>query len=326
VTLTARSEAVSSTVQVVVSSVCSCSVQFGAIDRIDSVADAKGGFVYKVDRARYTLSSIPLGDRVTFSAAARASDGYVLGPAAVSLASSSWAVLKPVTVQSGRAELKAFEAVAPGKAAVAASFYGKHAQETATVVGPAAHLVLNPALPEVQAGQTLQTSAAAVDAGGTSVTLPGPVAWASDHPTIFTVDPTSGLITGVSPGDGVLRATSGTIAGAAPVRVLPAPVATVTVTPSSDSKPPGSTLLLTATPHDAAGNVLTGREVRWTTSSTAVAAVDQNGIVTAGTAGEATITATSEGKSGTATVYVPAPSTPPATTGATTGVAVRVYW
>src|SRR5207247_9313137 len=53
-----------------------------------------------------------------------------------------------------------------------------------------------------------------------------------------------------------------------------------------------------------AGNVLTGRGVAWTSSNTAIATVSAAGLVTGVAAGSATITATSEGQSGTASVTV----------------------
>src|SRR5207247_11057388 len=55
---------------------------------------------------------------------------------------------------------------------------------------------------------------------------------------------------------------------------------------------------------DANGNVLTGRTVTWTTSSTTIATVSASGLVTGVAVGSATITATSEGQSGTASVTV----------------------
>jgi len=61
---------------------------------------------------------------------------------------------------------------------------------------------------------------------------------------------------------------------------------------------------LSATTKDVLGNVLTGRTITWGTSNSAVATVSQTGLVTGVAAGSATITATSETKSGTSTVTV----------------------
>ena len=85
-----------------------------------------------------------------------------------------------------------------------------------------------------------------------------------------------------------------------------APVATVTVAPASASVVVGATQQFTATLRDAAGNVLTGRVVTWASSAVTVASVTGTGLVSGLVVGTATITATSEGQSGTATVTVTA--------------------
>ncbi len=87
----------------------------------------------------------------------------------------------------------------------------------------------------------------------------------------------------------------------------PAPVAGVQITPGASVLPVGQSRTLNASTVDAAGRLLTGRAVSWTTSNEAVATVEGNGKVTAVSGGTATITATSEGKSGTATILVAAP-------------------
>src|SRR3989442_5257332 len=80
------------------------------------------------------------------------------------------------------------------------------------------------------------------------------------------------------------------------------PVATVDVTPPSASVQAGQTVQLTGTPRDANGAPLSGRTVTWSSSNTSVAAVSNNGPVSGVTPGSATITATSEGKSGTSSI------------------------
>lgn len=88
----------------------------------------------------------------------------------------------------------------------------------------------------------------------------------------------------------------------------PAPVAAVTVTPSHPSIAAGTTVDLTATTRDSAGNVLTGRVVTWASGTTSVGTVDGNGVVTGVTAGTTVIIATSEGKQGKDTVTVTTPT------------------
>jgi alpha-tubulin suppressor-like RCC1 family protein len=85
-------------------------------------------------------------------------------------------------------------------------------------------------------------------------------------------------------------------------------VASVTVGPSPSPMTPGDLRKLTATVRDAAGNVLSGRTVTWATTNSSVATVVA-GDVQAVAAGAATITATSESKSGSVEVTVNALTT-----------------
>src|SRR3989449_908797 len=84
----------------------------------------------------------------------------------------------------------------------------------------------------------------------------------------------------------------------------PAPVASVTVAPPTPTVGVGGTVQLTATTKDASGNVLAGRVVTWESSNTAVGTVSPTGLVTGVAQGQATITATSEGQSGTTSLTV----------------------
>jgi len=88
----------------------------------------------------------------------------------------------------------------------------------------------------------------------------------------------------------------------------PAPVAQVTISPASATVVKGATQQFTATLKDASGNVLTGRIVSWGSSSLPVATVNGTGLVTTVSAGSSSISATSEGKTGTATITVTNPS------------------
>jgi uncharacterized protein YjdB/alpha-tubulin suppressor-like RCC1 family protein len=84
----------------------------------------------------------------------------------------------------------------------------------------------------------------------------------------------------------------------------PASVATVDVAPGTTQVAIGRTTQLAATMKDAAGTVLSGRTVSWSSSDAAIATVDASGVVTGIAVGAATVTATSEGKSAQAAVTV----------------------
>ena len=84
------------------------------------------------------------------------------------------------------------------------------------------------------------------------------------------------------------------------------PVASVSVTPVAASVEVGQTVQLSAVAKDSTGAVL-NRPVTWSSSSGLMATVSAAGLVLGHTAGSATITAMSEGKSGTAAITVTAP-------------------
>jgi hypothetical protein len=87
--------------------------------------------------------------------------------------------------------------------------------------------------------------------------------------------------------------------------VLPLPVVGVSVSPAVATLQVGATQQFTVTLTDAQGRTLTDRQVAWTSSATQVATINQStGVATAGAPGNTTITATSEGVSGTASVTV----------------------
>src|SRR5439155_3888392 len=74
--------------------------------------------------------------------------------------------------------------------------------------------------------------------------------------------------------------------------------------PAATNLAAGQAVQLTATVRDGSGNPLTGRTVTWSSNSPSVAVVYPSGLVTGIALGSATITATSEGRSGSATVTV----------------------
>ena len=114
----------------------------------------------------------------------------------------------------------------------------------------------------------------------------------------------SGVATGIAIGNGTVTATIDGVPASATISVTQVPVATVTVTPTVVTTFVGQTVALTATTRDASNNVLTGRVVTWTTSAAGTASVSSSGSVTGVAAGTATVSATSEGQTGAATITV----------------------
>src|SRR5213593_917304 len=172
---------------------------------------------------------------------------------------------------------------------------------------PVATVTLTPASATVNEGQTLQLTATLKDANGN--TLVGrSITWSNSNPSAAGVNGT-GLVTGVTAGSATITATSEGKNGTSAITVVHMPVASVTVTPASGTVPAGSSLPLTATPKDANGNPLVGRTVTWQSGNTSAATVNGSGLVSGVAAGSATITATSEGQSGTSAITVTPPGT-----------------
>lgn len=83
-------------------------------------------------------------------------------------------------------------------------------------------------------------------------------------------------------------------------------VASIAVVLASSSLTVGNATTASATLRDGSGAMLTGRTVTWSSSAPSVATVDATGLVTAVAEGSATISASSEGKVGSAAITVTA--------------------
>ena len=85
----------------------------------------------------------------------------------------------------------------------------------------------------------------------------------------------------------------------------PVAIATVVVTPSSDTLLAlGQTRQFNAEAKDAAGNTISGRPITWSSTNASVATVNASGLATAVSTGNATIRATVGGRSGSALLAV----------------------
>lgn len=132
---------------------------------------------------------------------------------------------------------------------------------------------------------------------------PRSVSWNSSNTAIASVSG-SGLVRGVGPGVATITATSAGKSASVSITVALVPVASVTVSPASAGIRVAGKVQLTATVRDGAGNVLSGRATAWTSDAPGVATVNASGLVTGVAPGSATITATCEGKSGTASIAI----------------------
>ena len=166
---------------------------------------------------------------------------------------------------------------------------------------PVASVVLAPRTDTLQVGTQVVLSATTKDAVGNTLTG-RQITWTSRIPSIATVNAT-GTVTAVAVGTDSVLATSEGVTGAAVITVVNVPVVTVVVAPTPDTIPQGGTIVLSATPKDGGGNPLV-RAVTWSSGNTGIATVSNGGLVTGVGLGTTTITATSGGVPGTASVTV----------------------
>jgi len=205
-------------------------------------------------------------------------------------------------------------AVAVGTANIVATSEGKTGSAPLAVTpAPVASVTLSAPVTPMTVGGTQQLTATTKDSRGRVLTGRA-IAWASSNTGALTVSSSGSpaTLTAVGVGTATVTATSETVSSSPSptITVNPAPVATVTVTPPSVSLIVGvnPTQQLSAETRDGNGAVLTGRVVTWASSNPSAATVNATGRVTAVGEGATTITATSEGRTGTSSVTVTVPS------------------
>ena len=267
------------------------------------------------------VATVVLGTTATFTASALDAAGNRLAARKVvwTSADSNFATVAPNGVVTGRYV---------GTVPIAATIEGKAAvAEVRVIPVPVVSVRVAPSSRDLTVGESAQLAAEPLDARG-SVLSGRSIAWSSSRPNVATVT-TSGVVAAISPGSAVITASTEGKSGVAAVTVSPAPVASVAVSPSSATLIVGQTLDLEAQPRDGSGHPLSDRTVTWSSNRTDVATVSSSGVVAAVSPGTATITATSEGRGGTATIVVDAPAVnrveiTPATATVSTGGAFRL--
>jgi len=196
--------------------------------------------------------------------------------------------------------------MAVGSTSIVASAQGKLGSKRIGVSPRrVASVSVSPTAAELLVGGSVQLSATPLDSGGNPLSSRH-IKWASSSETVARVDG-RGLVTARSAGSAEVTARCGGSEGESVISVSvvpPEPVASVEVSPSSGSVRVGETIQLTATPRDSEGNALIDRNVTWSSSNAGVARADSTGLVLGLAEGNATITAMSEGKSGTSTISV----------------------
>jgi Tol biopolymer transport system component/uncharacterized protein YjdB len=151
-----------------------------------------------------------------------------------------------------------------------------------------------PTEPTLVVGEELALEARPLDERG-EIIEGRAVVWSSSDDAVARVA-ADGRVTALAVGRVTIRATVDGKSGLAELVVTLAPVARVEVTPATISMEEGDARVVVAVALDAAGRVLGGRAITWTSSAPMVAEVDATGRITAKRPGTSTVTATVEGK------------------------------
>lgn len=194
--------------------------------------------------------------------------------------------------------------VALGRVIISATVDGKIGPAAIDVVPvPAASVVVTPDSLALAMGATATLTAQVRDDRG-AVLAGRMVKFTSSTPGVAAVDSLTGVVRAVAGGVAIITATSEGKTTTVRVNVR-VPVATVTVQTALDTLEAYDVIPMMAELRDANQNVLAGRVVRWSVSNTTLATIDSiTGVLTGLDRGTVTVTATSEGKTGTATRVV----------------------
>jgi trimeric autotransporter adhesin len=236
----------------------------------------------------------------TYTATARDSSGRVILGRPV-----QWASAQPaVAVVSSEGVVRA---VSIGAAEVSATIDGVRATLALLVVPvPVASVSVVLSAPSVTLGATTQATATTRDATGLVITGRA-VTWRSSNDAVATVS-AAGVVTAVALGTADIVATSEGVTGSARLTVTPIPVARVDVSAPDSTLIVHDTVQATAVVRSSSGAVLTGRALTWTSADTTKVRVNATGRLIAVGVGTTTVSATSEGVTGTLPVQVsPAP-------------------
>jgi hypothetical protein len=193
--------------------------------------------------------------------------------------------------------------------------------------GGVASVAITPKNVGLAPGATATFQAVALTAAGD--TAANPLLWQLEGTGSITDTSTTGgrhasrYQAGSDTGGVRLIAVAGNRADTAFINVTLVPAAAITVAPADATIAAGETVQLAATVLDASGAALTGRTITWTSSDGGIATVSGSGMVRGVAGGTASVTATCEGRSATATITVngapPPPPPPPPPTGGCPG-------
>jgi uncharacterized protein YjdB len=267
-------------------------------------------------------SQIQVGGKQQLSANVTAASGGQVPNAAV-----AWSSSNPTVVSVSA--LGVASGISAGNATITATSSGVQGTASITVTNPAPLPVSSVTVtfnsPSLVVGQVTQAIAVARDAKGNTI-AGKTVVWSSDDAPLASVS-TTGLVTAIAAGTATIEALIDGVLGYATISIgapTPLPVHTVQLTIAPSTINAGQTATSSIILRDSLGRTLFGRTIGWASNKPSVATVGLGGVITGVAAGVAGITATSEGKSGSAVVTVNAIALPSVATVTVSAVATRL--
>lgn len=163
---------------------------------------------------------------------------------------------------------------------------------------------VTPTAPAAAKGTSIQFTATGTYSDNTQRDISASVNWSSGNSAVATVSPT-GMATGINPGNTLIQATLGGVSGTTNLTVTAAVLNSITVTPPNPSIADGTTQQFTAIAHFSDGTTQdVTNSATWTSSTPAQATVSTTGLATGADPGQATIGATLNGVTGSATLRI----------------------
>jgi hypothetical protein len=254
--------------------------------------------------------SAPPGTKFQYTAQAIYSDGTSRDVTGLATWISSNPGAASVSDAAGKGQCTTFTA---GTVTITATYAG--VSGIATLVVTSATLVdlqVTPPDPKVAAGIPVFLRATAVYSDGTSIDVTGAATWTSGNTAVATVSDaggSKGLAMTVKPGTATIKALYSGVQGSSMLTVTAATITNVQVTPFKPSVPVGYGIQLVATAVYSDGSTVNVTGIAtWTTNDVAVAAVSDaagsKGRVNPLASGNATISATWNGVTGTDSIMV----------------------
>jgi hypothetical protein len=202
--------------------------------------------------------------------------------------------------------------------------FAQHSNGNSTSAAKTVELM--PETSDITVGQKVTFRAVTKDASGRT-TPAAATAWFAAPFDLAGVDQ-SGMVSFFNPGEVVIGAIVAGRSTFVRVMVKPAPVARIDIEPLKDALVVGTTVKLAAVARSAEGNSRSDLSLNWTSSNPDIAIVDAAGMLVAIAPGQAKITATAGGRTGSVNVSVVKSnlsglSIEPRSTSARTGDVVR---